>query len=528
MSESQHSSVCGQGGADRPASLEEGQQVFAKSIGVFSATAMVVGAIIGSGIFSTPAFVWQQVGSPGMSMIMWLLGGILTIFAVQCYSELGTMLPRSGGEQVYLSYIYTKPKELIAFLFCWVNVAGSRPAGSAANVIIFAKYLMYATFGPPKALSGGTLKNNYDWIMRGFGILGLLVVMTLSIVSTNWTLRLHNIITIIKVAVLLAIAIASVVVLAGGAQDIEQPGNWEGAFEGTSTGVSDYAFSLFKVLWTYSGWNNVILVLGELRNPSRNLPIATIGGVSIITTLYLLANAAYISVVPAAVAFSGREIIAASFVSTVFGPYVGRVVLPLLMSLSALDNVMIVLFAVSRLIFVMGQQRYLPALGFFMRVHSRFGTPYNGVIAFGCIIAIMMLAPPPGEAFDFLTTFSPYSRIFFFGLTTTGMLILRRREPLKERPFRVWWPLAVVYTTVVVFLAVIPFVPPENSTTSTIPYYLAPIMGIIYMLIGVPLWFIMVPHDGHIGEAWRSIVRFLGCKPTPLPQPAASNKQPDV
>ncbi|RKP07187.1 amino acid/polyamine transporter I, partial [Thamnocephalis sphaerospora] len=458
-------------------------------MGVFSGTAMVIGLIIGSGIFSTPASIWQLVGSPGMAMVMWVIGGLITYCGALSYIELGTMLPKSGGEQAYLDYAFKKPKALLSFMFCWSLIVCIRPGSGAANSTVFGKYAMFAAVGPSTELEPGTLKDNYEWYVRAFGIFCITFITTVNMFSVNWALRMHNTLTSIKVIVLFIIAITGVVVMAGGTPHVEKTTNWDHPFEGTKGDVSTYSIVLFKLYWAYGGWNNLNFSLGELRNPKRNLPIATLSGVSIVTVLYILANAAYFTVVPAATAFAGREILAGSFVNIVFGLHFGRVVLPTFISLSAFGAVSAMTFAVSRVIFVAAREGYFPASHVFGRL-SRFGTPVNALIFNWCAIIIMMLAPPPGEAFDFLIDMVGYPQAIAYGVAVLGLLWLRRTEPDKERPVRVWWPLAVFFVLVSVFVAIFPFVPPTEQLSSNIPYYLSSLLGAVLMLAGLPLWYV--------------------------------------
>jgi amino acid transporter len=476
------------------------------TMGVFSGTAMVIGLIIGSGIFSTPASIWQLVGSPGMAMIMWLFGGLITYFGALSYIELGTMLPKSGGEQAYLDYAFKKPKALLSFIFCWSLIVCIRPGSGAANSTVFGKYAMFSIFGPVNDLEDGSLKQNYEWYVRCFGLLCISFITSVNMLSVKWALRMHNTLTSIKVIVLLIISIAGLVIIFGGAPNVEKADNWDDPFAGTKFDLSSYSTVFFKLYWAYGGWNNLNFSLGELKNPKRNLPIAAISGVTIVTVLFILANVAYFTVVPASVAFAGREILAASFVNIVFGPYVGRVILPACIALSAFGAVSAMTFAVSRVIYIAACEGYMPGSRFFARLSAR-GTPVNALLFNWCAIVIMMFVPPPGEAFDFLIDMVGYPQAIVYGTTIFGLLWLRRTEPDKERPVRVWWPLAAFFVLCSIYVAIFPFIPPSEQLSTNIPYYLSPLLGALLMLLGLPLWYIMLPHKGSIKSAWNSLFR---------------------
>ncbi|KAI9593362.1 amino acid/polyamine transporter I [Syncephalis fuscata] len=485
--------------------MDGNKQRLEQTMGAVSGTAMVVSLIIGSGIFTTPASVWSLAGSPGMAMVMWAIGGILTYFGAISYIELGTMLPKSGGEQAYLSYAFKRPKVLVAFLFCWTLIVCIRPGSQAASSVVFGKYILFSGYGSPNTLDEGYVKENYDWLTRALGIFCITSVTLLNSFSIRWTLRLLNVLTAVKLIVLLIISIGGIVVLAGGIERVQLPGNWSNSFENTSTDASAYSLILFKLYWAYGGWNNLNFSLGELKNPSRNLPIASLGGLTIVTILFLFVNVAFISVVPASEAFASKEIIAATFANIVFGKTFGQHILPVLISLSSYGAVCSMAFAVSRVIFAAARDNYLPGSVYLGRLNTRFGTPVNALVVNWTFVMIMMLSPPPGEAFDFLIDLIGYPQSIVYGAAVCGMLWLRYTEPEKERPFRAWWPLSVIFVLVSIFVSVYPFVPPSTPSGSSIPYYLSSLLGFILMFFGLPLWYIMIPNNGSIKQAWRSL-----------------------
>jgi amino acid transporter len=317
---------------------------------------------------------------------------------------------------------------------------------------------------------------------------------------------LLNLLTAVKLLVLLIISIGGIVVLAGGIDRIQLPNNWHNPFENTSTDASTYSLIVFKLYWAYGGWNNLNFSLGELKNPNRNLPIASLGGLTIVTILFLFVNVACISVVPAAEAFASKEIIAATFANIVFGKVFGQHILPVLISLSSYGAVCSMAFAVSRVIFAAARENYLPGSIYLGRLNLRFGTPIYALAVNWTLVMIMMLSPPPGEAFDFLIDMIGYPQSIVYGVTVCGMLWLRRTEPERERPFRAWWPLSIIFVLVSAFVSIYPFVPPNTPSDSNIPYYLSSLLGFILMLFGLPLWYIMIPNHGSVRRAWQSLV----------------------
>ncbi|KAI9598203.1 amino acid permease-domain-containing protein [Syncephalis fuscata] len=390
------------------------------NMGIPSGISIVIGMIIGSGIFSTPGFVWQLVGSPGMALIMWVVGGFVSYLGTLCYVELGTMLPKSGGEQAYLAYAFKRPRELFSFLFCWCTIICIQPNCVSANAVVFGSYILYAIYGAPSELPDNSLKQNYDWYSRGIGLFIATAITLVCIVSTKWALRMQNGITFVKIITLLVFAITGVVILAGGAPSIPNAGNWDKMFEGTSTDVSNYANAMFSVFWAFGGWNALNFCVGELKNPN---------------------------------------ILAGTFSNIVFGHYFGRVGLPILIAICTYGTLAATIFTASRVIHIAAKENYFPFARFFSQVNTNYGTPVNALLFNWVISVVFMIAPPPGKAFDFLITMSGYPQSLFFGFTVAGLIVLRKTEPEKERPFRVW-------------------------------------------LIGIPCWYIIVIHKGNTRRAW--------------------------
>jgi len=250
-------------------------------------------------------------------------------------------------------------------------------------------------------------------------------------------------------------------------------------------------------------------VLGELKNPRKNLPIAAGVGVSLVTVLYIMANIAYITVVPAAVAFSSKEILAGTFAEIVFGPVFGKHILPLFVSLSTYGAVCAMVFSASRVMVVAAEEGYLPGSRFFCATHPRFHTPVNALIFNWIWTMVLMLAPPPGDAFSFLVDLISYPSWFFYGLSVTGLLVMRFTEKERERSFKVPFPIAIFFIAMAIFLCIFPFVPPTDHAawfnSDGVPFYMSSLLGVISILAPIPLWYVMVCHQGDWRSAWARL-----------------------
>ena len=322
----------------------------------------------------------------------------------------------------------------------------------------------------------------------------------------KWAIRVHDMLTLIKVLVLVLISITGVVALGHGIATVPDPNqNWRNLFNNTKSDPNAYADALFKIFWAYDGWSNLNLSIAELKNPTRNLPIAAGAGVSIVTTLFLMANVAYLTVVPQATAFASKEILAGSFFQIVFGDIAGKHVLPILIGLSAYGAVSAMVFSASRVVFIAAKEKYLPFSSILGEVSSRFGTPVNALIFNWLFTMLLMLAPPPGDAFSFLVDLVGYPSWIFYGLSVVGLLWMRKTMPDKKRPFKVSIFAALFFICVAIFLSIFPFFPPSNPT-SALPYYLSALLGLVITVLPVPMWWVMV---GNGGDCGRSIRRLL-------------------
>ncbi|RKP40117.1 amino acid/polyamine transporter I, partial [Dimargaris cristalligena] len=456
-------------------------------MGVLSGTALVCGLMIGSGIFSTPANVLTLTGSAGAALLVWALGAIITLCGALSYVELGTMLPKSGGEQTYLDYAFRKPRALLAFLFCFCVIVCIRPGSAAANSTVFGKYVLYAGYGPRATITNAYVSAHFDWLARALGVTCLTLIAILNCVSVKWALRVHNVLTWIKLMTLLLISLTGLVILFGGTH-VARSDLWGQGFRGTTTSMNQYSRALYSALWAYDGWNNLNYSLGELKRPRRNLPICVVGGVSLTAGLYLLTNVAYFSVISLADAHDSKEVLAGRWGDLVFGTTFGRIIIPLAIAISCAGSVSAMMFTISRIILVAAQAGYMPYGERLVTLSERFGTPYRGVLLQWALSLIYMLAPPPGNVFEFLVDMQSYPTWVFYGISLVGLIYLRWKDPGKLRPFRVWLPIPIIFILATVFLSIFPFVPPTSPPDSGIPYFLSALMGLVYMLLGIPVW----------------------------------------
>ncbi|KAG9318049.1 amino acid transporter [Chiua virens] len=448
-----------------------------RHLGVTSCTLLIVGRIIGTGIFSTPSSILSGVGSVGASLMLWVLGFVLSFCGLFIWLEFGTMYPRSGGEKVYLEAVYQRPKYLATVIFA----ANAILLGfTASGCIVFASNIL---------VSAGQVAT--VWAERGIA-LGVIIFVTLLHGFTPRTgVFLMNSLTIFKVVILIFIVITGWVVLSGKTHIANPQANFINAFSGSSHSGGDYATATFKVLNAYAGWSNVNYVLNNVRNPVRTLKIAGPLGLGICAALYLLANIAYFSAATKAEIKSSGVTVAALFFKNVFGTVAERA-LSVFIALSALGNVITVTFAASRVNQELAKEGIpLPFGNKFWASNWPTGkSPIPGLIIHLIPSVVVILAPPTNVAYPFILDVEGYPAQIINFFIVVGLFWMRWKRPDIPRPFKVWWPLAVFYLAAAVFLMVAPFIPPTNGVGDTppLPYYLYCLVGIGVMLVGVAYW----------------------------------------
>jgi basic amino acid/polyamine antiporter, APA family len=377
-----------------------------RSLGIWSTAAVVIGSTIGSGIFRVPSVVATEAGTVGSVVLLWVLGALVALFGVLTIAELATMFPRSGGLYVYLREAYGP---LPAFLFGWTRLLVIQPAVLGAIAMIFAAY-------------AGAFFPLSDVHVRILAAVTIAVLSAASYRSTSWGAAVQNVSTVAKVLALVGLACAAVVLAdrSGGAL--------AGPISLAPLSWSGFGLALIAVMWTYDGWGNLTYVAGEIREPGRTLPAALIGGMLVVTAVYLLVNAAYLWVLPLS-DMAGSELVAADAATRLIGSAGSSVVAALVM-LSAFGALNGTVMTTPRVFYAMARD------GLFFRrvaaIHPRFQTPH---------VAIAMAAML-GIGYVSIRTFEQLAEAFILGiwpfyvLCVGAVFTLRRQRPGAERPYR--------------------------------------------------------------------------------------------
>ena len=437
-----------------------------RDLGVSHAAAIVVGTIIGSGIFLVPAEMTQAVGSSRLVYLAWIVGGTLSFFGALTYAELGAMKPQAGGEYVYVRDAYGP---LAGFLYAWTWFVIAKPASIATVatglVRILGEFSVFSFFSSnmissPFAVTWGQL----------VAIAAAILISFLNYIGVKKAGEFQLVFTLLKVAIILGI------VLVCFASSSTTGGSWSHfseTFTGAKGGVAGFMAALVAALWAYDGWNDLNMVAGEVKSPERSIPIALIAGVATVGLLYVLMNAAVQYMLPAsAIAASPRP--ASEAVALVLGTWGARIV-SLGMALSMLVTLNGTIMSGARVPFAVARDGYFfHALA---EVHPRFHTPSVALAVQAALsIALLLL----GQNFRQLFSLAIFAEWLFYMIAGSTIFVFRRREPEAARPFRMpaypWVPILFVITSA----ALLYYTFTENLRNSG--------LGLMVILAGVPFY----------------------------------------
>jgi APA family basic amino acid/polyamine antiporter len=376
---------------------------FRRALGSFDATMVVVGGIIGSGIFVVPSVVAQRLPTPGLVLAAWAAGGAIALAGAFAFAELATLFPRAGGEYVYLREAY---HPLVAFLFGWASLLLIQGGGLAAVSITFAQYGLRLLGRAPAYASVAAA-------------VSIAVVAAVNCVGVKPGSRLLNVLVILKFVALAAL-IGGGLLFPPAAGPIVPRSN-----PPSIGGFPAFGAALVPILFAYGGWQSVNLVAEETRDPQRTLPRALIVGMGIVIIVYLLANLAYLRVLGHAALASGQTP-AAEALQRLFGAGADRWIAAAI-AISAFGFLDLTLLAQTRIYYAMGKDGvFFPGLA---RLHPSFGTPILAILLQAGWGILLAFTGTYGELVDSVV----FGDWIFFGLTVAAIFIFRRRIPLASR-----------------------------------------------------------------------------------------------
>ena len=387
-------------------------------LGASHATAIVVGTIIGSGIFLVPSEMMQAVGSSTLVYAAWIVGGLLSLFGAMTYAELGSMMPYAGGEYVYLRGAYG---DRTGFLYMWTWFAVAKPASIASVTSGLARTLgIFAVF---------------HWLDRS--AVGPVLWSQIFAIAMTWLVTWLNYLGIKKAGdfqVVFTVLKGILILVVAGfcfSSSLGHFNNFATSIIPHPGGLGGFMIALIATLWAYDGWNDLTMVAGEVKHPERNLPIALIGGLFIVGILFMATNAAIQYILPAAqIAANPRPAVAA--LSVVAGP-AGASLVAAGMALSIFVTLNGTIMSGARIPFAAARDRlFFPR---FASIHPKYQSPSYSLIIQAVLSSILLLAL---GRFQQLFELAVFSEWLFYMLTATTVFIYRRRQPNAPRPYRVW------------------------------------------------------------------------------------------
>src|ERR1700680_3129323 len=436
----------------------------ARDLGVSHASAVVVGTIIGSGIFLVPAEMMQAAGSAKLVYLAWVVGGLLSFFGALTYAELGAMKPQAGGEYVYVHDAYGP---LAGFLYAWTWFLIAKPASIATITTGLVRIL--GTFPVFSFFSHACISHPFTVNYGQLVAIGATVLVSwLNYIGVRRAGDFQFLFTLLKLAIILGIAAVGFSYRGG------TWANFATEFNGAKGGLAGFFAALVAALWAYDGWNDLNMVAGEIRNPQRNIPLSLIWGVATAGGLYILVHAAVPDVLPAAaVAASQRP--ASDAVALVLG-HAGAGLVSAGMAISMLVTLNGSTMSGARVPFAMARDGYFfEALA---EVHPRFHTPSVAIVV-QCALAIVLLLL--GGSFRQFFSLAIFSEWLFYMIAGSTVFIFRRREPNAARPYRVWGYPFVPAVFVLASSALLYYTFTANLRNST--------LGCLAILAGVPVFY---------------------------------------
>ncbi|KAL3890250.1 hypothetical protein ACJMK2_002538 [Sinanodonta woodiana] len=429
-----------------------------KELGLHNAVAIIVGVIVGSGIFVSPKGVLLEAGSVGTSLIIWGLCGLISLIGALCYAELGTCILKSGADYAYIMESFG---HLPAFLYLWVALIIIMPTGNAITALTFANYIIQPLFPDCEAPTIAVTL---------LAALCITILTFINIVGVKFATRVQDIFTVTKILALVMIIVTGIVKFVQG--DIED--SFQAPFENSQQEPGKVALAFYSGLFSFAGCTHLMTVMFPTY---RNLPRAIWISIPLVTIIYVLANVAYFAVM------TPQEMLASNAVAVTFANRTYGVmawIMPLCVAFSTFGGVNGAIFTSSRLFFVGARQGHLP--GFLATISTKHYTPMPSLI-FGCLMTLIMLS---SNDIYTLINYTSFVESAFIGVSIAGLLYLRYSRPDMERKIKVNIGFPMFFMIICLFLTI------TTLTSSPRECFI----GIIIVITGIPVYL--------IGVVWES------------------------
>jgi len=463
--------------------MQDENQNLKRELGLLDGTMLVVGSMIGSGIFIVSADIARQVGSTAWLLLIWLFSGLITVIAAVSYGELSAMFPKAGGQYVYLKEAYNK---LIAFLYGWSFFGVIQTGTIAAVGVAFSKFAAYLV---PFVSDENVLYEIGSFKLNAAQLVSIFTIILLTYINSRGVKNgkmLQTVLTIIKIASLVGLIIFGLTL---GAKAEIWNANWTDVWAtksfNTETGtwlpisgtalITGISAAMVGSLFSSDAWNGVTFIAGEIKNPQRNVGLSLFLGTFIVTLIYVLANVMYVAVIPLeeiATAKSDRVAVVAA--NNIFGN-IGTLIIAIMIMIStfACNNGLIM--AGARVYYTMAKD----GLFFKKAAHlNEFSVPAWALWAQCVWASALCLTGKYGDLLDFVVIIV----LIFYILTIYGIFILRKKQPDAERPYKaLGYPFLPLFYIVMASAISISLLITKFSTCG---------WGVLIMLAGIPVYYL--------------------------------------
>ncbi|MEE3054594.1 MAG: amino acid permease [Planctomycetota bacterium] len=406
-----------------------------RSMGPSMAVSVVVGCVVGVGIFFIPGRIAASGASFPLIISTWVVVGLACFLAALCFAEMALMYPRSGGQYVYLGEAYGRP---VAFMLGWAAVLIIAPSAAASLSVAFVETCA-GLFKADLSIPGKTAA----------AAVVLAVVVGINLRGARWGGGFQTATTLVKVVSLCCLAILPFLMGFFSGDGVDRA-NYSSVIDaGDKSPFALFALVMVSVMFAYEGWQNITTVAGEIREPQRNIPRALFAGLALVTLLYVAANLAFHGVLSMEEVASSKGGVAQDVTTRLLGPAAGGVIV-LVILFSTIGSLNGVVLANPRVLFAMGKD--YPLIGRMARIHPRYGTPSTALLTLFAVSVIYLVAAglfvvlkPEKELFGILSKYMVFATSIFYFLSVLASIVLRFRRPDAERPFRMpLFPLAPV------------------------------------------------------------------------------------
>ena len=478
-----------------------------RGLGLVAAISVIIGNVIGTGVFLKARVMTCNVGEPFWVIMAWVAAGVLSLAGALTYAELTAMKPEAAGPYVFLRDSYGR---LSSFLFGWMQLFIARTGSQASVAVVFAIAVNDYLGGALKQTLLSTSIFGYPFEITTLQIIAVMVIIiftTLNCLSVSMSGQIATFLTFVKIGLVFFVGLGAFLFVAGGAWAnfslAQVGGTCEGVAASVTYGSPEYSFfagfaaAMLGALWGYDGWDNLSFVAGEVKDPNRNIPIAIIGSVLLIMLLYLGAHFAYYYVLdPTSVASVSKDSsVAMVVVSKFFGANLADVatgaavaIFTIGLMLSSLGTLHTSILSASRIPYAMAKDGLLFEPFARLSVNA---VPVNGVLFQGVWASILALS----GSFDALTDYVIFGSWIFYALITSSIFIFRRRYPNAERPYKAWgYPLIPV-----LFLLVAGWLLVNTMMTSPDRSFI----GIGLIILGLPVYYYLVNRGKELPDETR-------------------------